>query len=106
MPGHQKYKSNRHLLGIKKFGLDVTIYDPWVNLDEVERVYGLSIDNDSTALNYNYSTIILAVGHDEFKKLDLESLKKQNCIVYDIKGFYDLDKVDRVINLFFGISKY
>ena len=80
---------------LKEFGLDVTIYDPWVNLDEVERVYGLSIDNDSTALNYNYSTIILAVGHDEFKKLDLESLKKQNCIVYDIKGFYDLDKVDK-----------
>ncbi|MEC8458440.1 MAG: nucleotide sugar dehydrogenase [Bacteroidota bacterium] len=80
---------------LKEFGLDVIIYDPWVNQDEVERVYGLSIDTDASALNNNYSTIILAVGHDQFKKLNLESLKKQNCVVYDIKGFYDLDKVDK-----------
>lgn len=80
---------------LKEFGLDVIIYDPWVNQDEVERVYGLSIDTHASALNNNYSTIILAVGHDQFKKLNLESVKKQNCVVYDIKGFYDLDKVDK-----------
>ena len=35
-----------------------------------------------------YDSIIIAVAHDEFKKLNFKSLKKSdNSIIYDIKGF-------------------
>ena len=34
-----------------------------------------------------YDSIIVAVAHDEFKKLNFKSLKKfDNSIIYDIKG--------------------
>jgi len=29
---------------------------------------------------------VLAVAHNEFKTLDIASLKKENAIVYDVKG--------------------
>ena len=35
----------------------------------------------------NYDAIILAVAHDCFKNLEINSLKKQNSIVYDVKNY-------------------
>jgi UDP-N-acetyl-D-galactosamine dehydrogenase len=38
--------------------------------------------------NDQFEAIILAVAHNEFKKLDIEILKKDiNTVVYDVKGF-------------------
>lgn len=70
-----------------EFGLDVTIYDPWVSQKEVELEYGIKVLNDSGGLNYKYSVLILAVSHNEFLKLDIKSLKDDKSILYDIKGF-------------------
>ena len=33
-----------------------------------------------------YSAIILAVGHNEFMKIDLKVHKEKGCIIYDVKG--------------------
>ena len=77
-----------------EFGLDVTVYDPWVDQDEVDMEYGILVKNNSSVLKEKYSAIILAVSHNEFLKLDINSLKEEKSIVYDIKGFFPQELTD------------
>jgi UDP-N-acetyl-D-galactosamine dehydrogenase len=76
------------------FGLDVTVYDPWVDLKEVECEYGFRAYNDGSVLKVKYSTVILAVSHDEFLKLKIEDLKCEKSVIFDIKGFLPSGVVD------------
>ena len=77
-----------------EFGLDVTVYDPWVELEEVKQEFRITVLNNYTELKDNYSTIILAVSHKEFKKLKITSLLAENSFVYDIKGFLPEELID------------
>ncbi|MFB9057616.1 nucleotide sugar dehydrogenase [Mariniflexile ostreae] len=69
---------------LKSFGTNVSIYDPWANPEEVLHEYGLS--TTKTLANEKYDAIILTVAHDEFLKLDLNTLLKPSGILYDVKG--------------------
>ncbi|MDA8787690.1 nucleotide sugar dehydrogenase [Schleiferiaceae bacterium] len=77
-----------------EFGLDVTVYDPWIDLDEVNQEYGIEVSNSKAVLDTKYSTIVLAVSHNEFLEIDLDSIKDQKSILFDIKGFFPLNLVD------------
>ena len=79
---------------LNEFGLDVLVYDPWVNQNEVELEYGINFINDSGVLKEKYDTLILAVSHSEFLNLDLEEIMADNSLVYDIKSFWERSKVD------------
>ena len=75
---------------LQSFGTDVEVYDPHADTQEVKHEYGLSL---TTTLNKKYAAIVLAVSHDEFKKLDWNLIKNENTIIYDVKGFLDKDFV-------------
>ena len=77
-----------------EFGLNVTVYDPWVALDEIRQEYGIKVSNSKLVLENKYSVIILAVSHKEFLEIDLDSIKNHNSILYDIKGFFPQNLVD------------
>jgi UDP-N-acetyl-D-glucosamine/UDP-N-acetyl-D-galactosamine dehydrogenase len=77
-----------------EFGLDVTVYDPWVDLEEVNQEYGIEVSNSKAVLGTKYSTIVLTVSHNEFLEIDLDSIKDQKSILFDIKGFFPLNLVD------------
>ena len=36
--------------------------------------------------NKKYDAIILGVAHQEFLNIDFQSLKKENTVIYDVKG--------------------
>ena len=75
---------------LEDFGINVDIYDPWADNEEVKREYDLELKE-----NYkldDYDAIILAVAHNEFKNLNIT--KKDNQVIYDIKGFLDKNLVD------------
>jgi UDP-N-acetyl-D-glucosamine/UDP-N-acetyl-D-galactosamine dehydrogenase len=76
------------------FGLDVTIYDPWVDVKNVKATYGISILNDKSLLINKFSTVILAVSHLEFLELDIEKLINKDSFIYDIKSFLPLNSID------------
>lgn len=78
---------------LTEFGLKVDIYDPWVNTEEVNKNFGLELLNALPNTN-DYDCIILAVGHREFLHLDLNRLKKNPSVVFDIKGILDRKLVD------------
>lgn len=77
---------------LKEFGVDVTIYDPLANPDEVEHEYGV---RNLTALGTEkYDAIVLTVAHDEFSDLPLEPLSNDVVAIYDVKGVLG-DKADK-----------
>ena len=70
---------------LKSFDLNVDIFDPWANKEEVNHEYGVDILNElkAEALK-DYSAIILAVAHKEFASLNLS--KSSNQVIFDVKG--------------------
>ena len=69
---------------LEEFGTDVSVYDPWADRDEVKREYGLDLIH---TLNSKYDAVVLAVAHDKFDGLDVDSLKSGNdTVIYDIKS--------------------
>jgi UDP-N-acetyl-D-galactosamine dehydrogenase len=73
------------------YDLNVDVYDPWANLEETKLEYGINILRNVPILN-NYSAIILAVAHDAFLDLHIESSEK--VVVYDVKGILPVNKID------------
>lgn len=70
---------------LEDYGIKVTIFDPWANPDEVMHEYGLKSTQTLTS-DLKFDAIVLGVAHKEFLKLDLDALKKENGVVYDVKG--------------------
>ena len=68
------------------FGVDLDVYDPWANVEEVYDEYGLSL---APKVGKNYDAIILAVGHDKFKEINLGEIKASSkTVIFDIKSFF------------------
>ena len=66
---------------LKDFGCKVDVTDPWADSAEVKHEYGFDLVKE-----YNlddYDCIVIAVAHNEFKKLNLKGR-----LVYDIKNIY------------------
>ena len=73
---------------------NITIYDPWADIDAVRHEYSLEIINVLSGRE-KYDSIILAVAHDEFLNLDIRSLlASENGVVYDVKGVLPRKIVD------------
>lgn len=83
---------------LKEYELDLDIYDPWVNAEEVKNEYGLA-PIQSPQFN-QYDAIILAVAHDQFTQMsaqDFHALGKAQYVLFDLK--YVLDKKESSIRL-------
>ena len=69
------------------FGLNIEVYDPWINVENVKSEYGVDVITNSGELSNDFHAVILAVGHSEFWSMDLNSFTVNNSLIYDIKGF-------------------
>jgi|TARA_B110000116_G_C16766559_1_gene551117 UDP-N-acetyl-D-galactosamine dehydrogenase len=83
------------VLELRDYGCEVSVYDPWVYSEEVESEYGIStIDN----LEENsFDAIVIAVGHDQFKAMGIEHIRKlgrENNIIFDLKYLFNNGEVD------------
>ena len=79
---------------LKGFGLDITIFDPWVDKKEAKTEYSVDIVTRIELINSNFDIVILAVGHNEFLTLEFDKLRKPKSIVYDIKGVLPKEIID------------
>ena len=66
------------------YGIEVEMYDPWANPEEVFHEYGLTIYHEKPVGTYD--AIVLGVAHAEFLKLDYQALRNPNSVLYDVKG--------------------
>jgi UDP-N-acetyl-D-galactosamine dehydrogenase len=76
---------------LEDYGIQVTIFDPWANPVEVYHEYGLTTVNQKP--NMVFDAIVLGVAHSNFLDLDINSLRKNCSILYDVKGIL-VDGVD------------
>lgn len=75
------------------YNTNVTIYDPWANPAIAEREYGVTIH--SQCPQGKYDAIILAVAHDQFKTLNIDALKNDTTVVYDVKAILQEGNYDK-----------
>lgn len=70
---------------LQKEGVQVDVYDPQAQPDEVQKTFGISLIE---SIQHSYQAIVLAVGHDEFKTLDISSIcNDSKSVIFDVKGF-------------------
>lgn len=71
---------------LESFGVNVDIYDPHADRNEVENEYSKKLIAKPEG---QYVAIILAVGHNEFAHINLDELKNDKSVIYDVKGYLD-----------------
>ncbi len=77
------------------FGVQVDVYDPWASPEEVEAEYEIAlIDEPSPEQMAQYDAVVLAVGHERFRSLDVTKFSKEDSVVFDMKAFFDRESVD------------
>lgn len=73
-----------------QFGLNVDVFDPHADSNQVANEYNINIINEL----FKYDAIVLAVSHDEFLEIDYEGLKKsRNSIIFDVKSVLDRNQI-------------
>ena len=72
-------------LALKSFGTKVDVYDPLANEEDVKSEYDIHLTNNLDQKRYD--AIVLAVPHKAFISIDIDQLKKDDAVVYDIKNF-------------------
>ena len=80
---------------LNDYGVNITIYDPWANKEEVMKEYALESLNSLP--KEKFDSIVLTVSHREFKDLDFSLLKKENAIIYDVKNSLNRSSKDKTL---------
>jgi len=80
---------------LTSYGAEVDVHDPWVDVAEAKREYGLDLAPapDKGA----YDGVVIAVAHDEFRALGADGIRgfgKDGAVLYDIKYVLPPDDVD------------
>jgi UDP-N-acetyl-D-galactosamine dehydrogenase len=78
---------------LETYRVDLDVFDPWANLAEVQHEYNIDVINELRP-GAKYDAIVLAVAHDEFKKLELSTLSASTSVLYDVKGVLPKELVD------------
>jgi UDP-N-acetyl-D-galactosamine dehydrogenase len=81
---------------LQKYYIEVDVYDPWINVDEVESEYGLKCLRQVPSKG-KYAAVILAVGHPQFIQMGTDGIKafgQPNAVLYDVKGVLQLGATD------------
>lgn len=78
---------------LKEYDLNLTIYDPWADIEAVKKEYNITIVNTLPS-DIKFDTVIYAVAHKEFTNLKINSLLKKRHIIFDVKGIRPLKEID------------
>ncbi|MCK9264095.1 MAG: nucleotide sugar dehydrogenase [Deltaproteobacteria bacterium] len=73
---------------LRDFACNIDILDPFADPGEVKHEYGLDIITSEADLKPQYEGIMVAVSHDEFRRIDINRYKAPGCVVYDVKNVY------------------
>ncbi|WP_439185250.1 nucleotide sugar dehydrogenase [Carboxylicivirga taeanensis] len=77
---------------LEGYGVNVDVYDPWAEMNEVKEEYGIRLIEQLD--NKRYNGIILAVAHQEFLKLNIDSIKMDaSSIVFDVKAILPKNQI-------------
>ncbi|MDA7798902.1 nucleotide sugar dehydrogenase [Flavobacteriaceae bacterium] len=80
------------IAALKEFGMNITIYDPWANKEEVVHEYNLESTQEIPTSTFD--AIVLTVAHTAFLEMNFDSILNKNHIVYDVKNILPSSKKD------------
>ncbi len=79
---------------LESFGLEVDVFDPWASVEEVKEEYGVDLIDTEDKLSKDYRTLVVAVGHNEFKDLDFNKFLASPHVIFDVKGILPKEDSD------------
>jgi UDP-N-acetyl-D-glucosamine/UDP-N-acetyl-D-galactosamine dehydrogenase len=75
---------------LRNWGANVVVVDPWANQVELQQIYDISLGEINA--NKKVDSLIVAVGHNEFRSKSAEELKSlcrgSNPVLADVKSIY------------------
>lgn len=81
---------------LNEFGVSPIIVDPEADREETRKIYDIELENFDK-LN-DLDALLVAVSHNQFKKLDKEDIsalyKNGKKILFDLKGIYDINEYE------------
>lgn len=85
---------------LNEFGIEPVVVDPWASARDALHEYGVTLTRLEDV--HDVDCVIVAVAHDEFKKLSLEDLNlmyrempDEKKVLIDVKGLYDIKAVEK-----------
>lgn len=80
---------------LKAFGCQTDVYDPHAIPEEVEHEYKIKPVGHAVLKKLSdYTAVVLAVAHSEFKEINWQQLSPEKHVIYDVKGLLPLAMVD------------
>lgn len=84
---------------LQGWGVTVVVSDPWADASEVQHEYGISLGDIS--VEHPVDSLIVAVGHEEFRRLSPQTLKTycttlHQPIIGDLKSLFDQRELARI----------
>lgn len=77
------------IAALEDYGVEVVVHDPWANAEEVRQIYGIDLNTDLHLLpDPAFDAVVLGVAHQEFLDMDLRPFRKEESVVYDVKGVW------------------
>jgi UDP-N-acetyl-D-galactosamine dehydrogenase len=80
------------IAALKEFGMNITIYDPWANKEQVMHEY--TLESTQEIPTSTFDAIVLTVAHTAFLEMNFDVLLNKNNIVYDVKNILPSSKKD------------
>lgn len=78
---------------LNDFGVNVTVYDPRANKQEVFEEYGIKLVDEEDIKNLD--SLVVAVAHEEFKALEIDNiLSEKNGYIFDLKNVFNRESVE------------
>lgn len=84
---------------LKEYNVKISVVDPIADKNEAKKEYNVKLERWENIKDLD--AIILAVGHDEYKEIDLKDLEKyylnkRNKILIDVKGIIDKEEASKL----------
>ena len=98
-PDTRNSKVNDIIKRLNEYGIEPTVVDPWASERDAMHEYGVKLTSLSEIKDAD--CIIVAVAHNEFRALDLDSMKElyksvpdAEKVLIDVKGIYKVSDLD------------
>ena len=77
---------------LETYNVNVDVYDPWATVSAVKHEYDIDLISSVNDIDKKYDGAIIAVSHQEFKELNIQSYLAKNNIIFDVKSTLPKEK--------------
>lgn len=98
-PDLRNSKINDVITELKEYGVNVHVIDPIAPKEEAKREYGIILEDENCIKNMD--AVVVAVGHKEYREMEIEKLRKYFNPVYsrplliDVKSIFNREKAEK-----------